>query len=44
LRKVGDIVTVTLSYKYSGFTNIITKFTGKDIFIKAKSNMRMECY
>jgi len=44
LRKVGDMVTVTLSYKYSGFTNIITKFIGKDIFIKVKSNMRMECY
>ncbi len=44
LRRVGDIVTVTLSYEYSGVTKIFSIFTGKDIFIKAKSNMRMECY
>ena len=44
LRRVGDMVTVTLSYEYSGITEILTIFTGKDIFIKAKSNMRMECY
>lgn len=43
-RKVGDMVTVTLSYKYSGIAKIFTVFTGKDIFIKVKSNMRMECY
>jgi hypothetical protein len=44
LREVGDMVTVILSYKYSGFTDMIAKLTGKDIFIKAKSSMRMECY
>lgn len=43
-RRVGDMVTVTLSYEYSGITEILTVFTGKDIFIKAKSNMRMECH
>jgi hypothetical protein len=44
LREVGDIVTVILSYKYDGLTDIITKLTGRDIFIKVKSSMRMECY
>jgi hypothetical protein len=44
LRRVGDMVTVTLSYEYNGITEILEIFTGKDIFIKAKSNMRMECY
>lgn len=43
-RKVGDMVTVTLSYKYSGVAKIFTVFAGKDIFIEVKSNMRMECY
>lgn len=44
LREVGSMVTVILSYKYSGFTEMIAKLTGKDIFIKSKSSMRMECY
>jgi hypothetical protein len=44
LREVGDIVTVILSYKYGGLTDIISKITGRDFFIKVKSSMRMECY
>jgi hypothetical protein len=44
LREIGDIVTVILSYKYSGLAGIISKITGKDFFIKVKSSMRMECY
>jgi hypothetical protein len=44
LREVGEMVTVILSYKYSGFTDMIATLTGKDIFIKAKSSMRMECH
>jgi len=43
-RKVGDMITVTLSYKCSGIARIMEIFMGKDIFLKAKSNMRMECY
>jgi len=43
-RKVGDMITVTLSYKCSGIARIMEIFIGKDIFLKAKSNMRMECY
>jgi len=43
-REVGDIVTVNLSYKYSGVTNLINLLIGRDIFINTDSSMRMECY
>ncbi len=43
-REVGDVVTVNLSYKYSGVTNLINLLIGRDIFINTDSSMRMECY
>lgn len=43
-RNVGDFITVELSYRYKGFSDLIKKLTGKDVFIKVKSSMRMECY
>ena len=43
-RKVGDMIEVTLIYKYTGIIRLLEILSGKDILIKAKSNMRMECY
>lgn len=43
-RKVGDLIEVTVIYKNAGITGMQGIFSGKDNFIKAKSNMRMECY
>jgi len=43
-RKVGDMITITLSYKCSGIVRIMQVLMGKDMFLKVRSNMRMECY
>jgi len=43
-RKVGDMIEVTVIYKNAGITGLEGIFSGKDSFINAKSNMRMECY
>ena len=43
-RKVGDVIEVTLSYKGMGISRLLEIFSGRDISIKVKSNMRMECY
>lgn len=43
-RRVGDMVEVTLSYKCTGIARLLEIFMGRDILIKVKSNMRMECY
>jgi hypothetical protein len=38
------MVEVALSYKCTGIARLLEIFTGNDVLIKAKSNMRMECY
>ena len=43
-RKVGDIVTMDLTFRCDGFANLIRMLTGKDILIHVESSMRMECY
>jgi len=43
LRKVGDMVEVIILYKCTGIARFLEIFSGRDILIKAKSNMRMEC-
>jgi uncharacterized protein (UPF0333 family) len=43
-RKVGDVIEVTVIYKNADITGLQGIFSGKDSIIKAKSNMRMECY
>ena len=43
-RRVGDIITISLTYKCTGITRLLEIFIGSDVLIKAKSNMRMECY
>jgi len=43
-RKVGDMIEVIVIYKNAGITGLQGIFSGKDSFINAKSNMRMECY
>ena len=43
-RKVGDMIEVIVIYKNSGITGLQGIFSGKDSFINARSNMRMECY
>ncbi len=43
-RKVGDMIEVVLLYRCTGITRLLEIFSGRDISIKAKSNMRMECY
>ena len=43
-RKVGDMIEVTVIYKNADITGLQGIFSGKDSIIKAKSNMRMECY
>lgn len=43
-RKVGDMIEVTVMYKDAGIAGLEGIFSGKGSFIKAKSNMRMECY
>src|SRR4030043_749547 len=43
-RKVGDIIEVIVIYKNAGITGLEGIFSGKDSFINARSNMRMECY
>lgn len=42
-RIVGDMIEVTVIYKDAGIAGL-QGFLGKGSFIKAKSNMRMECY
>ena len=44
LRSVGDIVTVNLTYNYSGIFKLINLVMGNDVFIKSSSSARMECY
>ncbi len=41
-RKVGDTIEVVISYSYGG--SMLKVFSGGNNLIKAKSNMRMECY
>ena len=43
-RSVGDIVTVNLTYNYSGMFKLINLVMGNDVFIKSSSSARMECY
>ncbi|MCL4416264.1 MAG: pilus assembly protein [Actinobacteria bacterium] len=43
-RNVGDIVTVNLTYNYSGIFKLINLVMGDDIFIKSSSSAMMECY
>lgn len=43
-RGVGDIVTVNLTYNYSGIFKLINLVMGNDVFIKSSSSARMECY
>jgi len=43
-RKVGDIVTIGLTFRCGGFANLIRMLTSKDILIHVESSMRMECY
>jgi hypothetical protein len=43
-RKVGDMIEVALLYKCTGIARLLEIFSGRDISIKVKSNMRMECY
>ena len=43
VRKVGTMVSVNLIYRYGGISNIIYFFMGKELILKAKSSMRMEC-
>jgi Flp pilus assembly protein TadG len=43
-RSVGDIVTVNLTYNYSGIFKLINLVMGNDVFIKSSSSARMECY
>lgn len=43
-RKVGDMIEVAVIYKDAGIAGLQGIFSGKGGFIKAKSNMRMECY
>ncbi len=43
-RKVGDIVTMDLTFRCGGFVNLIRMLTDKDILIHVESSMRMECY
>jgi len=43
-RKVGDMIEVIVIYKNADITGLQGIFSGKDSIIKAKSNMRMECY
>jgi len=43
-RKVGDIVEITVSYSYGDAGSLMRIFAGKNKVIKAKSDMRMECY
>lgn len=43
-RKVGDVVTVGLTFRCGGFASLIRMLTGKDILINVESSMRMECY
>jgi len=43
-RKVGDMIEVIVIYKNAGITGLGGIFSGKDSFINAKSNMRIECY
>jgi Flp pilus assembly protein TadG len=43
-RSVGDIVTVSLTYNYSGIFKLINLVMGNDVFIKSSSSARMECY
>jgi len=41
-RKVGDTIEVVISYSYGDA--MLKVFSGGNNLIKAKSNMRMECY
>lgn len=43
MRKLGDIVTVRLSYDNNGLWNIVYSIMGKKIVLRAESSMRMEC-
>ena len=43
-RKVGDIVTMDLTFRCGGLANLIRMLTSKDILIHVESSMRMECY
>ncbi|MCL4378759.1 MAG: pilus assembly protein [Actinobacteria bacterium] len=43
-RGVGDIVTINLTYNYNGLLNLFHFFSGRNIFLKSSSSMRMECY
>jgi uncharacterized protein (UPF0333 family) len=42
-RGVGDIVTINLIYNYNGPLNLFHFFSGKNVFLKSSSSMRMEC-
>ncbi len=42
-RGVGDMVEVIILYKCTGISRFLEILSGRDILIKAKSNMRMEC-
>ena len=43
-RKIGDVVTMDLTFKCGGFIGLIRILTGKDVLVRVKSSMRMECY
>jgi len=43
-RNVGDIITVSLTYSYSGIFKLINLVMSDDVFIKSSSSARMECY
>ncbi len=43
-RRVGDVVEVIVGYRSGGIAHLLEVFTGRENLIKAKSNMRMECY
>ncbi len=43
-RKMGDLVTISLTDCPGGLFGIIEKISGKKAVIRAGSSMRMECY
>ena len=42
-RRLGDIITVTVSSRTGGFSDIVKLIMGKELILTGEAKMRMEC-
>jgi hypothetical protein len=42
-RRLGDIITVTVSSRTGGFSDIVKWIMGKELMVTGEAKMRMEC-